>query len=163
MAHMLPLLLLTMIKLPTNKILTDKKGAESVVTQLYWLGQLLLIVIVIFLPLFLYVSSVGSETSFMKNYVARDVALIVDAAKSIDGNLTLEYKTPKETKVFELLEDGVKVGTEKDSRPAFYFVLHSVLPNEKLSAYIRPSKVELKPGQILVIRKIGKEIFIEAK
>jgi hypothetical protein len=144
------------------KFLKNKRAAEEVVTQLYWLGQLLLIVTVVFLPLFLYVNSVGNEVGFMKNYVARDLALVVDVAQSIDGDLILEYETPVDIKVFELTPEGIKVGVDKDSSQAFYFILHSTRSRDKLESYIEPGKIVLEEGQILVVRKEGKKIYIEA-
>jgi len=144
------------------KLLTSKKSQTKPYEVLYWVGHLLILVGVIFLPLFAFANSVGSSSEFDKNFIARDLALFIDAVQSLDSDAVIEYPAPKEIKTFELKHNLIRVGTKDDSKPVAYLILA-----EKSKAYeptlLKESKITLADNEVLVIKKQGKIISIEQK
>ncbi len=144
------------------KLFRSIKSQTKPYEVLYWVGHLLILIAVIFFPLESFANSVGSSAEFDKNYIARDLALLIDAVKSLDSDAVIEYPVPDKIRTFELKHDLIKIGIKDDSKPIAYFLLA-----EKSNVYdpiiLKESKITLADNEVLVIKKQGKIISIGQK
>ena len=74
-----------------------------------WFMIDLLLAIVIFLILASYVDRASEETTFEKNFLARDIALLIDALYASPGNVNLEYPQDTFWFTFEFNKNQVQV------------------------------------------------------
>ncbi len=141
---------------------SPKKSQISPDSILYWVGQLLLLIFILVI-LYPFVSSVGTSVAFDKNYVVRDLALFIDAVQGLDGDLILEYPTPKLLRTFELKNNVIKVGTKDDLKLVTYPILASTNKINDPKIIIKENKLTLTDNEVLVIKKQGKLLSIESK
>ena len=67
-------------------------GKRGVSKQQMFLAAESLFALVVFLALMNYVSSVASNSLFEQNFMARDVALLIDAAYAAPGEVSIAYE-----------------------------------------------------------------------
>lgn len=153
---------------------------------LFFLIDLIILVIVFFLMLW-YVDQVVESTTFEKNFLARDSALLIDALYASPGNIAIDY--PQNTFWFSFNFDKNKVevyeaGSSSIRKPDSYFIEdknikfeHKEIKPERevenkesiIEKYFTPlsyfytSGPDLEEGTFvrLIFGKIGKEIIVD--
>lgn len=163
-----------------------KKGALENI--LFFLIDLIVVVIVFFLMMG-YVDKVVESTTFEKNFLARDTALLIDTLYVSPGNIVVDY--PQDTFWFNFNFEKNKVEVYEDSlllikKPSSYFiedrnmefVYKEIKPEKKVEdkksfiekyfsplSYFYTSKPKLEEGTFvkLVFGKQGKEIVVDKK
>lgn len=129
-------------------MLKNKKGGivEFILTPAFTTTLVLGLVL---LYLLWFVNGISTKTTFERQYLARDLALLIDAALSVPGNLNIVYEPVKDFKsdfTFEVTREQVIVSDEgSNSYP------YSLRKNTKLKS---------SPVKIPRIVKTGSELVI---
>ena len=114
--------------------------------QLFFMADLVFLVI-ISLVLISYLGTIQKDTSFERNYVARDLGLMINTIQTLAGDGTIEYGLPLSLEI-ELASEEIIVSDGAMSSIKYHF--------SKISKII-PAKIS---GKIVTLKKIGNEVTI---
>jgi len=103
--------------------LFDKRGMER--EQLYLLGEAIFATIIL-LSLLVYTRDVANGSLFEQNFMARDLALLIDTAYAAPGDVSLTYTTKLDQKKVFILEN---------------------IPNQTFSIQFEQSRVNVYPNE----------------
>ena|SRR3989338_4158435 len=133
------------VRLPFLFNMWYKKGGMTE-EQLFFMADLVFLVI-ISLVLISYLGTIQKDTSFERNYVARDLGLMINTIQTLAGDGTIEYGLPLSLEI-ELASEEIIVSDGAMSSIKYHF--------SKISKII-PAKIS---GKIVTLKKIGNEVTI---
>lgn len=145
-------------------VLGNKRGMTD--SQFYFIVEMLAAVI-IFLAMLTYIGGVATDSLFEQNFMARDVALMIDSVYASPGEIRMNYDTSVKLFAFPYLnfykssnfsfafeESRVYVSSAGDSsslysKPVIYYFGKDNLLNLALDDGINAAKIEkLSSGEI---------------
>ena len=93
----------------------SKKGQWSTQELLKAIGELLLVLVFVTLPIFFYASSFGTVHGYEKVFLAKDIALMIDAMYIGQGNITVVYPIQQNSSnyYFNFSKNQAQVSSEK--------------------------------------------------
>ena len=84
----------------------NKKGMEE---RLYFWIFYFVVLIIILLGLFTYVNNLAGKITFDQDYLARDLALVLNTVYASPGNIEVSYSIPKKNDFLFIIEDGLVI------------------------------------------------------
>ena len=89
-------------------IFSGKKGQDS---EIFFNLFELILAVIVFWALLKFIYGVGQQTTFEKNYLSRDFALLVNTVYSAPGDISYIYSenAPKESLTFNFIPNKVEV------------------------------------------------------
>ncbi len=139
------------------------RKAEFELKIYFWILQLLLIFLV---SMFLmkFVSDVANNTMLEKNFLTRDIALLLDTIYAPPGDVTVDYENKvlaKSNFRLSFLDNYVWIyeeGQDRELDGYYYYYLSD--PNIKFTP---PDEIALKEGERLVFKKTKDTIEVSKK
>ncbi|PIZ54698.1 hypothetical protein COY28_02465, partial [Candidatus Woesearchaeota archaeon CG_4_10_14_0_2_um_filter_57_5] len=143
---------------PSRRILArrhwGKRAEHDTESELFTTGAWLVIAILFSLLMFGWTMSIVSQNSLQKNYLARDIALLIDAAHALAGDAIITYPFDLLTYPLQVADGKVSVGI--DDYPASYPYLQdaSFLP---INALVRATSIDVtKTGKSMTLTAHGR-------
>ncbi len=128
----------------------NKKGVE---TQYFRMFEIIMVAIVV-LGILLFAKGVTESTDLEKEYLSRDLALVLDTIYASPGDVSYTYYLNK-NKLDVAIQDGQVKVSENGLRPATYQYAGD--------SEVKTQNFDMPKPQEITITKRGKEIKIEGK
>ncbi len=84
----------------------NKRGMEE---RLYFWIFYFVVLIIVLLGLFTYVNNIADKITFDQDYLARDLALILNTVYASPGNIEVSYSIPKKSGFLFIIGDGLVI------------------------------------------------------
>jgi len=84
----------------------NKKGMEE---RLYFWIFYFVVLIIVLLALFNYINNLSDKSAFSQDYLARDIALILNTVYASPGDIEVSYSIPEKTDFVFVIGDGLVI------------------------------------------------------
>lgn len=101
------------------RIFNNKRGLEH---ELFFTVFEIILVAVIVFALLSFVNDVAKQTIFEKNYLARDLALLINTIYASPGEITYSYKENTNDFTFNFHDNKVEVYKDEESEQKIFYL-----------------------------------------
>jgi len=108
--------------------LNSKRG--EIVEVVLMPAMIMLLAFAVFLVMFNWVGKIGETTTFQKEFLAKDIALLIDSLYTVPGQAVVYYSKKTFNFTIEISENKVEVYENKSDffKKSFYFTEDPSIP-----------------------------------